>query len=104
MKNTFHNHGGGPFGTTTMNCTCGDPDGPHPSLVEFGKKTLEEIAQDTIKRCQKTSVAVYLATEEGPASDISECLKEAAEVIGFQDQMIKAIQKVHDVSPPSNRT
>lgn len=98
MKNAFHNHGGGPFGTTTMNCTCGDPDGPHPSQssVRFGEKTLEEIAQETIKRCRKTSVAVYLATEEGPASDISECLKEAAEVIDLQDQMIKAIQKVHD--------
>jgi len=27
-----HNHAGGPYGTTTMNCTCGDPDGPHPDF------------------------------------------------------------------------
>jgi hypothetical protein len=34
MKNASHNHDG-PFGTKvwpTMNCTCDDPDGPHPSI------------------------------------------------------------------------
>lgn len=46
-----HNHAGGPFGTTTMNCTCGDPDGLHPewNFDENCDEFLQDMQQELIR-------------------------------------------------------